>query len=204
MIVPAQRRASLTAKANKYALLIEKAESYLLERGISLEVARMFSFGYCDEGEHNGRLSIPYHTPNGVVNIKYRAMDDSLPKYLGEAGCGVHLWNARVLINTVDMVVLTEGELDAACVQAYCGIPAVGYPGATTFRKAKHFKLCFDGVQRIAVIADGDEVGHKAAVQCVDALGPHSFVVDLPQGYDANSYIAQHGAAALTEKVMAS
>lgn len=210
MRISAERRAALTAKAREYASYVEQAEPYLLDRGISLEVANMFSLGYVPYGkEFAGRLAIPYLTPAGVVQMKYRCTDLShgdhkdveCPKYLYEAGCGVHLYNAQVLISTQDSVVLTEGELDAICVQAYCGILAVAYPGTRTWLKQRHWKLCFEGISEVIVIADGDKPGREAAGTVAESIGPQARVVAMPAGTDANSFIASHGADAFKEKI---
>lgn len=212
MILPVERRRALTAKAQAFAGHVDSAYTYLLERGITDQVAAMFSLGYVPQGqEFAGRLAIPYMTPAGVVQIKYRCMngthgahkDVDCPKYLYEAGCGIHLFNAQVLINAADTVVLTEGELDAICVQAYCGIPAVGYPGVETWKQQRHWRLCFEGVSEVIVVTDGDKVGREAAKRVADSIGLHARVVDLPDGDDANSYIATRGAGAFLERLAA-
>ena len=211
MKLSASRRSSLLQKAEQFAgNLGEQATSYLLSRGISREVAEMFSFGYVPYGEENGgRLSIPYITPAGCVQIKYRCISVEhgdhkgvdCPKYLFEAGLGVHLYNARILIHAPELVVVTEGELDAAVVQAYTGIPAVGYPGVDTWAQQKHWPLCFEGVGDIAVVADGDKAGKDSANRVAGSI-PGARVVTLGSGHkDANEFIAALGASAFMERV---
>lgn len=201
-MISSERRTQLTQKAQALtANLDAKAEAYLLSRGLSRQVADLFMFGVADRGEFAGRLSIPYVTPNGVVAIKYRTLEGESPKYLNEPGCGVHLYNAQVLIHAADRVVLTEGELDAVAVQAYCGVPAVAYPGVDTWGKQKHWRLCFQDVAEVIVVADGEKVGRDAARRVADSIGQHARVVNMPDGSDANQYIAEHGAQAFTEKV---
>src|SRR6266542_880985 len=132
-----ERKLSLASKAARYANARDgRVISYLASRGLTEQVAEGFHLGLVPAGEDwAGRLSIPYMTPNGCVDIKYRAMDASSPKYGKEPDVGAHLFNARVL-KDAQQVVLTEGELDALTVQAYCGIPAVGYPGADAWSDA--------------------------------------------------------------------
>ena len=75
MILSAERRASLTAKAKAYAGNLDEAMPYLLSRSISREAAEMFGLGCVPHGqEHAGRLAIPYYTPAGVVQIKLRCI----------------------------------------------------------------------------------------------------------------------------------
>lgn len=207
MILPPDRRRALTAKAQKYAGQLEPALPYLLARGITKEAAQIFSLGYVNEGEYRGRLAIPYLTPAGVVTIKYRCIvhDDckafDCVKYLTESGCGTHLYNAHVLIHNNDTIVITEGELDAVTVQAYAGIPAVAYPGVDTWQKQPHYRLCFEGVSEVIVVADGDKPGREAAKRVSESIGMSARVVDLGTGEDANSFIARQGSGLFLERL---
>lgn len=208
MILSADRRRSLTLKAQEYASELDMAVPYLLSRSISRQAAEMFGLGYVLTGEFSGRLSIPYHTPAGVVALKYRCTDAThgehkdkeihCAKYMSESGCGLHLWNAQTLIHA-DKCVVTEGELDALAIQAYVGIPAVAYPGTDTWKAQKHWRLCFDGVGEVMVVADGDDVGRKAARYVAESIGMNARVVDLPDGSDANLFLAEHGPGAFSE-----
>lgn len=208
MILPAHRRNALTQQARTYAGNLDLAMDYLLSRSISREAAEMFGLGYVTEGEYQGRLSIPYQTPAGVVLIKYRCADlehgdhkeTNCPKYLYDAGSSVHLYNAHALTRA-DRCVVTEGELDSVCIQAYCGVPAVGYPGVETWKKQKHWRLCFEGISEVIVVADGDKVGREAARNVAESIGMSARVVNLPDGDDSNSYMARHGAGAFLEVI---
>jgi len=210
MNLSSERRGALTAKARDYAGNVEVALPYLLSRGISLDVAQMFQLGSVPAGgEHGSRLSIPYVTPAGVVHIKYRCTDlghdghkdTNCHKYLYEAGLGVHLYNAQCLITAGDTVVLTEGELDAICIQAYVGYPSVAYPGVGTWGKQDHWPLCFEGVPEVIVVADGDKIGKETAREVAATLGTKARVVDMPAGHDANSFLVEHGAAGFRERL---
>lgn len=213
MTLPTERRKALTVKAQEYAANLDGVMPYLLSRGISKEAAQLFMLG-CATGDYRGRLTIPYVTPGGVVHIKYRCANaahhdgtkhvhESCPKYLYEAGSKHHLFNAQVLIHAADQVVLTEGELDAVAVQAYTGLPAVGYPGVDSWHDKPHFALCFEGVGEVIVVADGEDVGRRSAERVAKSLGFSARVVELPNGTDSNSYIAEQGAAAYLERISA-
>lgn len=214
MMLSAERRKSLALKAASLAGNLGEAAGYLNSRGISEEAAKMFQLGCVPRGqEYAGRLSIPYITPTGVVAIKYRCTIEehgdhkavSCVKYMSESGCGIHLYNARALIGEADTVVLTEGELDAIVVQAYCGFPAVAYPGVDTWKKQEHWRLCFDGVAEVVIIADGDKTGRDAASRVQQSLSTVAFlsarVVDMPDGMDANTFVAKHGANELARRI---
>jgi DNA primase len=212
VIPPLERRRALTAKAQQYAGDVAQASAYLDSRGLTDEVARMFSLGYVASGEFAGRLTIPYVTPGGVVQIKYRCTDlshhdgfkhthDTCPKYLYEAGSGTYLFNAQVLIYAADTVVVTEGEIDAIAVQAYTGLPAVAYPGTETWKKHPHYRLCFEGVSEVIVVADGNKVGKESAKRVAESIGFHARVVEMPTDEDSNSFIASQGAGAYLERL---
>lgn len=215
MILPAERRQALTAKAQEYAAHLDDGMEYLLSRGIVKEAAVMFRLGSVTNGEFAGRLSIPYVTnPGGVVQIKYRCTNmahhdgfkhvhETCPKYLYEAGTGTYLFNAQVLIHAAERVIITEGELDALCVQAYTGIPAVGYPGVDTWKAHPHWRLCFEGVSEVIVVGDGNKVGREAARKVAESIGIYARVVNMPEGEDSNSLIASQGAGAYLERIEA-
>jgi DNA primase len=209
-----ERKQSLGLKAERFAGNVGAAAAYLSSRGIGEDVAQAFQLGYVPQGEEfAGRLSIPYLTPTGVVDIKYRCADlthgdhkgVNCVKYLKESGSGTHLYNARALIGEADMVLLCEGEMDAISIQAYCDYPAVAYPGTQTWKSQEHWKLCFDGVGEVVIIADGDKAGRDAAALVQTSLNSVDFlaarVVDMPDGLDANQFIMQFGAAEFRKKV---
>jgi DNA primase len=200
-VIPLDQRERLTAKAEEHASHLEHAVSYLLTRGISRDAAEMFGLGCVKRGqEYGGRLAIPYYTPRGgVVAIKYRAMDESAPKYLNEEGTRPHLYNASALVKA-DRAVVTEGELDAITVQAYTGIPAVAYPGTQNWRE--HFRLCFEGIAEVIVVADEGDPGRESAKRVSELIGQRARVVRIPDGLDdANSFITRQGAEAFVELI---
>ncbi|MGZ4556816.1 MAG: toprim domain-containing protein, partial [Mycobacteriaceae bacterium] len=117
------------------------------------------------------------------------------------AGCGTHLFNAQILIHASDLVVVTEGELDAICVQAYCGIPAVAYPGTDNWSIQEHYPLCFEGIDEVIVVADGDKQGRDAAKRVAKDIGPAARTVNMPDGMDSNTFIVTNGVAAFQERI---
>lgn len=205
-----ERKRSLAVKAEAYAGNVEEVLPYLATRGISEETADVFGLGFVTEGQYEGRLSIPYVVRDGVLQIKYRCLNprhetngkhDCSAKYLYEAGCDTHLFNARALIGVGDTVLLTEGEMDAIIVSQVTGLPVVGYPGTSGWKP--FYRLCFEGVQEIVVLADGDDPGRKSAEQVARKLGMNARVVDLGDGEDSNSFILKFGEAKFLERISA-
>ena len=88
----------LLAKATEnYERNLGEALPYLLSRGITEETARMFRLGFVKNPEtghelYQGKLSIPYLTPAGVIDIRFRSLsNDSGPKYLSRPGASTHI-----------------------------------------------------------------------------------------------------------------
>jgi len=83
----------------KYAANIYQAEDYLRSRGISMEAARLARFGVVVEPEighesFTGRLSIPYITKSGVVDLRFRSLNPAVePKYMGMTGAETKMYN---------------------------------------------------------------------------------------------------------------
>lgn len=216
MMLSQERRNLLGLKAEHYAESLGsngEAAAYLNSRGITEEVAHEFRIGVVGhDNDFEGRLSIPYLTTTGVVDIKYRCINPahgdhrgvSCSKYGKESGLGVHLYNARALIGNADRVVLTEGEFDAVSVWSLAGYPAVGYPGVDTWTKQEHWRLCFDSVSEVVIIADGDDPGRKAAERVANSFSKMDLlarVVEMPNGHDANSFLITYGIPEFQKRV---
>jgi DNA primase len=125
------------------------------------------------------------------VGFKFRSLDGSEPKYLAPSGQEVRLFNAADLLSGGEVVVLCEGELDAVAVSGVLGIPAVGVPGAASWKR--HWDLLLEGFERVVVAADGDEAG-LAMAERVRSRVPQAVVAAMPAGHDASSVLAGFGA----------
>ena len=107
-----KQRLLLTDAAEKYCnSLTPQAASYLQARGITQEVANTFRLGSVVEPsashEHAlHRLSIPYLTPAGCVGIKFRAIDQTTPKYLWPTGQKIGLFNVNDLHKPSDTIAI--------------------------------------------------------------------------------------------------
>lgn len=161
--------------------LTEDTLAYLKRRGITREVADRFLFGTCDD-IYPGRLAIPYLRRSGVIAFKYRATDDSQPKYVNTAGAGTHLFNTADFekADVTGQIAISEGEIDAVVASALHGIPCVGIPGATQWQGNPHWRELFTGYQRVWVLADPDEAGLGLASAILDSL-PAARLVRLPK-----------------------
>lgn len=190
----------LGSLADRYHESLDEATlSYLAARGIDRDAATGFRLGLVTDPDpahqrYMGRLSIPFITPTGVVYMRFRCLEDHPKcddhgKYEGIAGDSTHLYNVSALHVAGDTIVVTEGELDAL-ISTEAGVPAVGVPGATNW-KPFYYRL-FDDYERVILVGDGDSAGREFVATLARNLG-NSIRRPMPEGYDVNSYVLEHG-----------
>jgi DNA primase len=144
----------------KYVASIYQAESYLKNRGIPIEVARLAQLGVVEEPEvgheaYTGRLSIPYITKTGVVDLRFRSLNPAVePKYMGLTGAETRMYNVLDIEKADNFIGVCEGELDTITMSSCIGIPCVGVPGANSWKK--HYTRLLADFERVFVFADGD------------------------------------------------
>lgn len=185
-----------------YARNVDQVAGYLEGRGIPLEVARTFRLGYVAEptpglgdDEYVGRLAIPYLTPSGVVDVRYRTLDGG-PKYLSRPGSGTRMFNVGALFSATTYVGICEGELDALVATAIGNVPSVGVAGASNWQK--HYPLLFEGFERVYVFTDGDDAGRDFGKRVVSSID-QAVIVAMPDGLDVNDVVRTKGQTALKE-----
>ena len=205
-----EQRQSLTDAAHKYHdALVPQAASYLAGRGITKEVADTFLLGSVVDPsaghEHSvGRLSIPYRTPAGVVGMKFRSIDDSVPKYLYPTGQKVGLFNVVDLHVFSDTIAICEGEIDTIILSGLVGIPTVGVAGVSQWKE--HFPKLFESYSNILIFADNDikesgqNPGQELAKRIKEDL-QQATVIMMPDNMDVNDVFLQHGADWFHERI---
>jgi DNA primase len=187
----------------KYSQNIYQAEDYLKQRGIPLEVARLARLGVVVEPEvgHEafiGRLSIPYITKTGVVDLRFRSLNPAVePKYMGLTGAETKMYNVLDIDRANDIIGVCEGELDTITMSSCVGIPCVGVPGANSWKK--HYTRLLADFERVFVFADGDQPGTEFARSLAREL-PVT-IVQMPDGGDVNSVYVSEGADFILRKV---
>lgn len=149
-----------------------------------------------------GRLSIPYITPSGVVNLKFRCTQDheckdhGHPKYLGLPGHRDRLFNVQALHDAKDVIHICEGESDTIAA-TLADIYAVGISGASKWEP--HYDRVFEDFERVVVLADGDSAGKDFAKRIMEM--DHASVITFPEGQDVNSFILTEGRDAFHKHV---
>lgn len=171
------------------------------------EAPDAFGLGYVAEPlpghePYRGMLAIPYlRFPRGfsdkdgwfVVSLRFRCLLDhehvGHGKYNTESGDRPRLYNTVELTEAHDRVAITEGEIDAMTA-TLAGIPAIGVPGATSWRE--WFREPFLGYETVHVLADGDTPGRTFARQICQLL-PNAKLVSMPDGVDVNKLVVSEG-----------
>jgi DNA primase len=180
----------------KYGASIYRAEDYLKNRGIPIEVARLASLGVVEEPEvgheqYIGRLAIPYITKTGIVDLRFRSLNPAVePKYMGLTGAETRMYNVIDIEKANNFIGVCEGELDTITMSGCVGIPCVGVPGANSWKK--HYTRLLADFERVFVFADGDQPGTEFARSLAREL-PVT-IIQLPDGHDVNSMFVQDGA----------
>jgi len=197
------QRESLTRAAKYYHSALHEAEDYLAGRGITLEAATRARLGVVLEPltgheAYINRLAIPYITRSGVVDVRFRSLDLSEPKYMGMAGASTHLYNVGSLFRASSYICICEGEIDTITLDAVCGIPAVGVPGVNNWKK--HYTRLLADFDKVFLFADGDNAGTDFGKSLSRELG-NLIVVQMPEGEDVNSMYRLHGADYFNNKI---
>ena len=199
-----QSQKDLLRKATtRYAANIFQAQDYLASRGIPMEAARLAQLGVVVEPEigheqYAGRLSIPYITKTGVVDLRFRSLNPAVePKYMGLTGAETKMYNVLDIDRAGDYIGVCEGELDTITMSSCIGIPCIGVPGANSWKK--HYTRLLADFERVFIFADGDQPGTEFARSLAREL-PVT-IVQLPEGEDVNSMYVSNGAHYFRDKI---
>ena len=197
------QKESLTRAAKFYHSALHEAEDYLAERGLTLEQATKARLGVVLEPltgheAYINRLAIPYLTRSGVVDLRFRSMDLSEPKYMGLTGATTHLYNVGAFFRASSYISICEGEIDTITLDVACGIPAVGVPGVNNWKK--HYTRLLQDFEKVFLFADGDNAGNEFAKSLARELS-NLVIVHMPDGEDVNSMYRAHGSVYFTNKI---
>ena len=203
--VSSELKRSLAAAAGTYHGDVDLAAPYLAGRGVTRETASIFRLGHVSaenvqtgHEQYIGRLAIPFITPTGIIDIRFRLIDsDEGAKYLTRPGASSHLYNVLAFQEDTDVIAICEGEFDTM-IAAQCGVTAVGVSGANNWKDFYH--RAFHDYKRVVVLADGDAPGRELGSTICKQIDT-AVVVSMPDGMDVNEFYLAEGADALRRKV---
>jgi DNA primase len=133
-----------------------------------------------------------------VVDIRFRSIGPQEPKYMGMPGVQTKLYNVNALLTAENYIAVTEGEIDAITLNYKCGIPAIGVPGANSWKR--HYSRLLQDFEQVFVFADGDQPGQDFAKKVAQEVGTVT-IINMPEGHDVNSTYLVHGAEYFLQKV---
>lgn len=187
-----------------YERQIDAVGAYLASRGVTREAAVTRRLGYVGEAvigheQYVGRLCLPYLTPTGVVDVRFRTIDPDpdAPKYLSRPGAESRMYGVLAFQKHSDVIAICEGEMDALVMDELVGIPAIGIPGAQAW-KGQYWRA-FEDYERVFVFADGDQSGRDFAKKVASSLDT-AVVIQMPDGQDVNSTFLLEGAEGLRKR----
>lgn len=151
--------------------------------------------------QYTNRLSIPYITKSGVVDLRFRALGNEEPRYMGLTGGTTHLYNVGAFFRASSYICICEGEIDTITLDHVVGIPAVGVPGVNNWKK--HYTRLLLDFDKVFLFADGDNAGSEFAKSLSREL-PNLVTIQAPEGEDVNSLYKTHGADYFKEKIAGS
>ena len=192
----------LEKATESYAQNLQEIVPYLASRGITEQTATMFRLGFVREPEmghepYVGKLAIPYLTPTGVIDIRFRSLNsDGGPKYMSRPGATTHIFNINALGDDSDVLAICEGELDTV-VATQAGFSAVGLPGANNW-KSFYNRVLADW-SKVILLCDGDNAGREMAKHLSRELD-NVFPVFMPEGQDVNDVYLAEGAEGLRKR----
>jgi twinkle protein len=160
-----------------------------VRRGISESIVMSMGIGY------NGtEVMFPYYDWDGtVVNIKYRGPKKS---FRTEKDAEMLMYNLQSA--EADKVYIVEGEFDALSLKQ-CGIKSVlsvpsGVKPGQKMDWLTREEAYFEGVGKVVICVDSDEVGASTAEELSRRIGRHKCeIVDWSPYKDANEVLMAHG-----------
>ena len=203
MRLSSSQRQFLLQATQRYASKIELAKEYLLNRHLSVEEASIFHLGVVEDPlpgheAYIGRLAIPYITPAGVVDIRFRAISNEDPKYMGLIGAKTTMFNTQACFVADKYICVTEGEFDCIMMSVKTMHPTIGIPGANNWKP--HYAKILDDFEVVIVLADGDPAGLEFGKKISRELGNVN-IISMPDGEDVNSMMIKQGSEWIDQRI---
>jgi twinkle protein len=161
-------------------------------RGLTQETCRKWGIATARLGDTPCRVFQYTDASGTIVAQKVRPAKKDDMKFLGSPKDSI-LYGQQLWRNKGKMVVVTEGEIDAASVSQVQGHkwPVVSIPnGAQGARKAiqKHLEW-LSGFETVVLMFDNDDAGRKAASECAPLFKPGQCKVARLDLKDANDML---------------
>jgi DNA primase len=164
-------------RLHNYLLNSERAQSYLINRGITKESAIAYKLGYSNIQD---MITVPVHSPDGHYlgfvgrSIEGKQFKNSID--LPKSKTLFNLWRNR----RVDKIFVVESSFDAIKIEQVGG-HAVATLGATVSKEQR--KLLKQYFNQVIALGDMDMAGQNMSNKLLTDLGPDKCIVaKLPDG----------------------
>lgn len=158
------------------------------------------------------RLIFPIQAPGGrVVGFGGRALsDEDQPKYLNSPESPIYrksqvlygLYQARDALRQRGRVLVVEGYMDLLGLHQYGVRGVVALCGTALTREQARLVARYG--QQAFLVYDSDQAGVRATWRAIEPLveaGLWTRIVRLPEDYDPDSYVAEHGPDGFLKRV---
>ena len=157
------------------------SEKLLVQSGLIREKDEQYFEKFPDN------YTIPVYENGVIVSVKFRVPPwrEGKSKIFVLPGTGTHIYNMDNIKGDVNEIILCEGEPDTWTLDQV-GIPAVGIPGAGTFKE--EWGKCLERFDTVLVALDPDKAGEKGFSRISRILGRKIFKINMPNGMDINDF----------------
>ncbi len=158
------------------------------------------------------RLVFPIQAPGGrVVGFGGRALsDEDQPKYLNSPETPIYhksqvlygLYQARDALRQQGRILVVEGYMDLLGLYQHGVHGAVAVCGTALSREQARLAARYG--KQAFLVYDSDQAGVRATWRAIEPLveaGLWTRIVRLPEGYDPDSYVAEHGPDGFLKRV---
>lgn len=190
---------TLEEAVSKYeADMTVQAAQYLVARGLTRETVRTNRLGVVADPipgheAFRGMVSIPYLLKGGVTGIRFRCIEDhdhrefNHGKYMQPSGTTIGVYGVDSIHEAKHVLHVTEGEFDRLILQQ-AGLPAIGFPGASSFRG--HHGRMLAGFNRLWIWGDPDAAGAEFVTKVTNRLPRSARGVKLRHGDVTDTFLA--------------
>lgn len=177
----------------KYENKINKTSEYLKNRGINVEIQKLFNTGISEKGD---AICLPWHNWQGrIINMKYRSIN-SKEFWYSSGGQPVkkHLYGLFLVLDLhkkqrkehkdLSPVYLVESEIDALYLWSL-GIPAIAFGGASISEYQRDLILDKLSGCELVLATDNDNAGKRFRKKLIEELCGHFTIkeLEIPAGF---------------------
>lgn len=171
-------------------LSLDPSHRFLVDRGITADVAERFGLGYCSRGIMKDRIAIPIHNERGeLVAYAGRWHEEEVPAGIERYRLPKHFYKSHVLFNLHRAqalgrrhLVLVEGFWSVIRLHE-AGIAAASVLGHDcSTRQAELIRAA--GFKFVTLLFDGDAAGRAGMATSLPILASQVYVrtIELPEG----------------------